>query len=207
MNLSLATHRRNFLQSALAVMTGAFAARGAQPAFAAPLAPEPAPALSPDALYSSSLAATVLQGEAADRLCIRKLVDAWAHCAARRLAERQAGLFTPNGVVYNYEGEPATHEPTSILRGREEIHKALAVLNKYSATLHMNGQSDIALSGSQAVGESYCLAHQLSDDQGRRKLEVLGIRYYDKFVREHGAWFFAERKLIIYLIDTRLQPA
>ncbi|HTA78778.1 MAG TPA: nuclear transport factor 2 family protein [Terracidiphilus sp.] len=202
MNLSNPTRRRTFLQSAFAAATAAFIGNKAE----AVLTAEPAPAFAVDALYSSTLSSTTLQGEVADRLCIRKLVDAWAHYADRRIADRQAGLFTPDGVIYNYEGEPESHSPTSTLRGRAEIVKALAVLNQYKATLHMNGQSDIAINGGHAVGETYCLAHQLSEDQGKTTLEVLGIRYYDRFVRENGAWFFIERKLIRDWTDKRPQP-
>ena len=40
--------------------------------------------------------------EQADRLAIRELVDAYAHCADRRLAEEQKSLFTEDThfVVY-----------------------------------------------------------------------------------------------------------
>jgi hypothetical protein len=203
MDLSKATRRRTFLQAAFATLAAAYIGSKAQSA----LADQPPPAFADDALYSSRLSSTSLQGEAADRLCIRKLVDAWAHCADRRLAERQAGLFTPDGVIYNYEGDPASHSPNSILRGRTEIVKALAVLNQYKGTLHMNGQSDIAVSGGHAVGETYCLAHQLSEEQGHTKLETLGIRYYDRFVRQNGAWFFSERKVIKDWADKRLESA
>jgi hypothetical protein len=91
------------------------------------------PPLSFNSLYSTSLSATSLTGEAADRVAIRELIDAWAHRADRRPAERQAALFTADGTVAVYEGDPAIHKPTAILRGRAEIVSALGVLNKYEA--------------------------------------------------------------------------
>jgi len=56
--------------------------------------------------------------EAADRLAIRELIDAYAHCADRRDAEGQKALFTDDThfVVY-MDGEDA--DPTQDLRGRE----------------------------------------------------------------------------------------
>jgi hypothetical protein len=36
-----------------------------------------------------------LRGEAADRLAIKDLIDAYGHDADRREAEKQASLFTP----------------------------------------------------------------------------------------------------------------
>jgi hypothetical protein len=41
-------------------------------------------ALSLNALYSTSVTANSLTGEAADRVAIRELIDAWGHCADRR---------------------------------------------------------------------------------------------------------------------------
>jgi len=160
-----------------------------------------------DSLYNHSVSATTLTGEAADRLAIRKLVDAWAHCADRRHAEQQASLFTPNGVVNVYDADPATHKPTSTMRGRHEIVTALSVLNKYSGSFHFNGQSDVVIHSDDAIGESYCMAHQLWEENGQRKLQTLAIRYYDRFVREGDTWFFKERNLIIDWTDTRPSAA
>ena len=74
--------------------------------------------------------------EAADRLAIRELFDAYAHCAER--------------------------------------------------------------------SESYCLAHHLTEAQdGSRTLMVASIRYLDTFVKQDGAWLFAERRLMVNWTDTR----
>ena len=61
-----------------------------------------------------------LTGEAADRLAIRGLVDAWAHGADRRMREEQAVLFTAEGTVIVHMGDPASSEPVQRLRGRAE---------------------------------------------------------------------------------------
>ena len=202
--------RRRFLTAALG-FTGSVAA-------AAVLGPSEAEAqalkrgsvgsseLSVDTLYSNAVSATHLTGEAADRLAIRRLVDAWAHCADRRLAEQQVALFIEDGVVNNYDGDPATHKPTT-LKGRAELLKALAVLNTFTTTFHFNGQSEVAIRGDHATGESYCIAHQIFQRDGQRKLQVLAIRYLDTFVRRGDAWFFAERNLIIDFSDTRASVA
>ena len=52
--------------------------------------------------------------EQADRLAIRALVDAYAHCADRRLAEDQKSLFTEDThfVVY-MDGQRS--EPTQVI--------------------------------------------------------------------------------------------
>jgi hypothetical protein len=140
--------------------------------------------------------------ELADRLAIRALVDAYAHCADRRDADGQKALFTDDThfVVY-MDGEGT--DPSQELNGREALTPVFADLNRYEATTHFNGQSTIALDGDRATGESYCLAHHLYTEGGERKLMVASLRYRDTFVKRDGAWLFAERKLYVDWTDTR----
>ena len=203
------TDRRTFLASTITVATSALTiGLGNKEGQAQVIGPQSAPAsaslLSFHGLYDTSVLATSLKGEAADRLALRRLVDFWAHCAERRLAEQQSNLFIPDGVLLNYEGDPNTHEPHSILKGRLAIRTALAVLNTFTVTLHMNGQSEVAIQGEKAIGETYCIVHQFKTVNGRRNCQTLGIRYYDQFFREENRWYFAERKLIIDWSDTRV---
>ena len=146
--------------------------------------------------------AEITPTEAADRLAIRELVDAYAHCADRRDADGQKSLFTEDThfVVY-MEGEGS--EPTQVLDGREALTPVFDALNNYQATMHFNGQSTIALDGDRATGESYCIAHHLFTEDGERKLMVAHIRYDDTIVKVDGAWLFAERKLYVDWTETR----
>ena len=141
--------------------------------------------------------------EPADRLAIRELVDAYAHCADRRDAEGQKSLFTRDTrfVVYM---DGAGSEPTQALDGREALTPVFDALNNYQATMHFNGQSTIALDGDRATGESYCIAHHLFTDDRERKLMVAWLRYRDTFVKLDGAWLFAERNLYVDWIETKL---
>jgi hypothetical protein len=140
--------------------------------------------------YATSLSATAMTGEAADRLAVRNPIDAWAHCADRRLAEQQPALFTTDSGYALYDGDPETRRPVGVRRGRSEIVKALAALNKFVATKHFNRQSVIAIQGDHAVDESYCLAHQLLEVDGKRTLQLPSIRYLDTFIREGDRWLF-----------------
>ncbi|MEV4605048.1 nuclear transport factor 2 family protein [Amycolatopsis sp. NPDC049253] len=142
-------------------------------------------------------------GEAADRLAIRDLVDAWAHCADRRKPKDQAALLVPDGTVEVYQGDLTTSEPVQRLRGHAELAEAFAALDNYDVTTHFNGQSTITLNGDRATGESYCLAHHLFLENGQRTLMVMSIRYLDTFARYEGRWLFEERKLVIDWTDKR----
>src|SRR6202021_1861313 len=108
-------------------------------------------------------------GEAADRLAIRELVEAYAYCADRRDAEGQMSLFTPDThfVVYM---DARNARPSQELHSREALAPVFADLNKYNATMHFVGQSTIfTLTDDRATGKAYCIAHHLTvGGEGRR---------------------------------------
>ena len=116
----------------------------------------------------------VTSAEAADRLAIRELFDAYAHCADRRDAKGQMALFTEDThfVVYM---DARNAEPTQDLHGRE----ALAPV--FDALTH----------------------HLTEAEDGSRTLMVASSRYLDTFVKRDGAWLFAERRLMVNWTDTR----
>jgi len=141
--------------------------------------------------------------EAADRLAIRELVESYAHCADRRDAKAQMSLFTPDThfVVYMNAKDPT---PSQELNSREALAPVFAELNKYDATTHFVGQSTIfTLTDDRATGEAYCLAHHVTVHEGKRRLMLASLRYYDTLVRIDGAWFFAERLLYVDWVDER----
>src|SRR5271170_5562977 len=89
--------------------------------------------------------------EAADRLAIRELFEAYAHCADRRDAKGQMALFTPDThfVVYMNAKDP---KPSQELHSREALAPVFDDLNRYAATQHCVGQSTVfALTGDRAT--------------------------------------------------------
>src|ERR1700743_1317217 len=126
--------------------------------------------------------------EAADRLSIRELVEAYAHCADRRDAKGQMALFTADAhfVVY-MNAKDST--PTQELHSREALAPVFAELNKYDATTHFIGQSTVfTLTDDRGTGEAYCLAHHITSDGEKRRLMLASLRYLDTFVKMDGSW-------------------
>jgi ketosteroid isomerase-like protein len=143
-------------------------------------------------------------GEAADRLAIRELVEAYAHCADRRDAKGQMALFTKDThfVVYMNAKDP---KPSQDLHSSEALAPVFADLNRYDATTHFVGQSTIfTLNGDRATGEAYCLAHHVTSDGEKRRLMIASLRYLDTFVKIDGAWLFAERLLYVDWLEERV---
>ena len=146
---------------------------------------------------------TIPPEEAADRLAIRELVEAYAHCADLRDAKGQMSLFTAEThfVVFMEDKNP---KPSRELHSREALAPVFADLNKYDATTHFVGQSTIlTMTGDRATGEAYCLAHHVTTDGGKRRLMVASLRYLDTFVKLDGAWLFSERRLYVDWLEER----
>ena len=146
---------------------------------------------------------TISANEAADRLAIRELIEAYAHCADRRDAKGQMALFTTDThfVVYMNAKDP---KPSQELHSREALAPVFADLNQYESTTHFVGQSTIfSLTDDRGTGEAYCLAHHVTVEGESRRLKLASLRYLDTFVKTDGAWLFSERLLYVDWVDER----
>ena len=147
---------------------------------------------------------TIPPTESADRLAIRELVEAYAHCADRRDASGQMALFTADThfVVYMNAKDSM---PSQELHSREALAPVFADLNQYAAIMHFLGQTTIlTLTRDQGTGETCCMPHHLTIAGERRRLMIAALRYTDTFVKMDGAWLFAERRLYVDWIEERV---
>jgi hypothetical protein len=146
--------------------------------------------------------AKLTASEAADRLAIRELLDAYAHCADHRDADGQKALFTEETRFAVFmDGENTA--PTYVLRGRETLAPIFEDLNRYEVTTHFNGQNTVAVAGDRGAGELYTMAHHLFTENGVRQITIAALRYYDTYTKVDGDWFFAQRELIVDWSETR----
>src|SRR5215467_4381206 len=87
---------------------------------------------------------TVSPEEAADRLAIRELVEAYAHCADRRDAKGQMALFTEDPLrgVHERQGSNAltgvalARGARTSLRRTEQVHAATHFVGQSTHNLH-----------------------------------------------------------------------
>lgn len=140
--------------------------------------------------------------QAADRFAINELIDKYAFCADTRDAQGQMALFTEdtNFVVFM---DAKASEPTMTINKRSDLFPVFDNLNSYRATMHFNGQKNVQLNGDSATGLAYCIAHHQTIEDGVQKLMIAYIKYHDKFVKQNGEWFFAERKLMVDWVENR----
>ena len=112
-------------------------------------------------------------------------------------------LFTSDShfVVYMNAKDP---KPTQELHSREALAPVFAELNRYDATTHFIGQTTIfSLNDERATGETYCLAHHVTEKGKERRLMVASLRYHDTFLKIDGTWLFAERLLYVDWLEER----
>jgi SnoaL-like domain len=141
--------------------------------------------------------------EAADRLAVRELVEAYAHCADRRDAKAQESLFTADARLAVFMNAK-DRKPTWELRSRDALAPVFEDLSKYDATTHFVGQSTIlSLTDDKGIGETYCLAHHVTAAEGKRRLMIASLRYLDTFAKQDGEWLFAERLLYVDWTEER----
>jgi len=146
---------------------------------------------------------SISQQEAADRLSIRELIEAYAHCADSRDAKGQMSLFTEDAhfVVFMNAKDPTL---SMDLHSRDALAPVFADLNQYAATMHFLGQTTIlTLSSDRGTGETYCMPHHLTIDGKSRRLMIAALRYTDTFVKMDGTWLFAERNLYVDWMEQR----
>ena len=141
--------------------------------------------------------------QAADRMAIRNLVDQYAYCADTRDAQGQMALFTEDTrfVVFM---DAKSAEPSQVINSRAGLFPVFDNLNTYRATMHFNGQSTVLeLNGDTATGIAYCIAHHQTIKDGVQTLMIANIKYHARFVKQHGKWLFAERKLTVDWVENR----
>jgi ketosteroid isomerase-like protein len=130
--------------------------------------------------------ASISPEAAADRLSIRELVEAYAHCADRRDAKGQMALFTPDAhfVVYMNAKDPT---PSQELHSREELAPVFA---------------DLTATRDRGAAETYCMPNHYITGK-IRNLMIAALRYTDTFVKMGDAWLFAERKCYVDWLEQR----
>ena len=145
----------------------------------------------------------VSAAEAADRLAIRELVEAYAHRADQADIPGMVALFSPH-PYFALHFDVQDPKPFMEADNREALASEFGRMNNFQATQHVLGQSTItALTAGRGAGEIYCLAHHLAVADDRRELNLAAIRYVDAFVKLGGAWLFKERRLYFDWIEDR----
>ena len=135
--------------------------------------------------------------EAADRLAIRELFDAYAHCADTRDAERTKRRCSRLTPILRCTWTARAANQATCSKVEKALSPVFADLNRYEATMHFNGQSTVSVEQARATGDSYTIAHHVYTENGTRMMMVAWLRYLDSFTKVNQSWYIAERQIIL----------
>jgi hypothetical protein len=138
---------------------------------------------------------TIDQQELSDRAELRDLVQAYAHNVDRRQHDATAALFSEDSHFLIHDGDPASHPVRWESHGRADIGQRLRGVDRYAVTTHFLGQHSVVIDGDDATGETYCLAHHVTEEEHGRTMMIMSIRYLDRYVRTSDGWRFETRRL------------
>jgi len=142
--------------------------------------------------------------EAADRLAIRELIEAYAHCADRRDAKGSDGTLYSRHPFRGVHGSQRSDAltGTALARGsRSGLRRPQSVRCDYALTWT---DDDPVSDPRPRHGRN--LLHAPSPHDRRRKPTPDDCRsplHTDTFVKMDGTWLFAERKLYVDWLEQR----
>jgi len=127
--------------------------------------------------------------EIADRLAIAETLALYCRGIDRCDAEQLAAAFTPDAMIDYGDGA----KPIA-----ETIPGLMAGLGAMRLTQHNISNTVMRIAGETAKAETNCVAlHLIPAPEGEVEL-VVGGRYLDRLIRQHGRWLIAER---LYVMD------
>jgi ketosteroid isomerase-like protein len=128
-----------------------------------------------------------------DHMAIQRLMYRYARCADTKDYEGFAEVFCAD-AVFDYAGR----EVSPLCAIQDMMH----VLDKYTSTLHQVNNTLYEVEGDVAIGETYCLASHLFEEEGATMKIDMGIIYQDRLQKTSGSWRIALRKFCLQWSQT-----
>ncbi len=127
---------------------------------------------------------------AAEEWALQRLPRLYARSADSNMPDLFVSLFLPDAYI---------DSPGHYIQGHAELRQVPILLDKmYHATWHAVMSHTVDITGHTATGETYCYAsHVTKLPDGKFSKYDWAIRYQDNYARQDGAWFFANRRLIV----------
>ena len=134
---------------------------------------------------------------------LRSLAEQYASAVDQRDAESFLAIFHTDATL-EVHGNPDSDEPTSTMRGHQELAAVTKRIARYPRTFHMLGQSTYETGPDAARGEVYCVANHFDVSQSEPRNHVMFIRYDDRYeLRDEGGWKIATRRVLVQWTETR----
>jgi len=140
-----------------------------------------------------------------DEAALRALSARYASAADRRDVAAFLTIFDEEARLRVFDPSSSA-TPRTDRRGRDALAAIPKALERYASTFHLVGNALYDVTGDEATGEVYCLAHHLSAEHTDH---VMLIRYGDRYRKVEGRWLIVDRRVQVDWRETRptVRPA
>ena len=134
-----------------------------------------------------------------DHCAIKNLIYQYAHHIDHGDLEAVAAMFGQGRIVaVDGQGGDAHIVGAEAVLALYRSYTRIYDDNATPHTLHMTSNVLVEVEGDRASAKSYAMVFQALDSFPLQA--IIGVRYYDQFVRAGAGWRFAERRIDTHLV-------
>ena len=139
-----------------------------------------------------------MKQEMEDRMALKDLVDRYATESDKNNQDYYREIFRPDIKLKVYFGEALGMDINNV----EDMIAQYKAFGAAKASFHQNGQQVVDFIDethatgiwTHATGICYAIATLVTEEEGKDKLTLHAVRYYDKYEKVEGRWWIAERE-------------
>lgn len=132
-----------------------------------------------------------MKQEMEDRIALKDLVDRYATESDKNNQDYYREIFRPDVKLKVYFGEALGMDINNV----EDMITQYKAFGTAKVSFHQNGQQVVNfIDETHAIGICYAIATLVTEEDGKDKLTLHAVRYYDKYEKVEGRWWIAERK-------------
>lgn len=131
-----------------------------------------------------------MKQELEDRMALKDLVNRYATESDKNNQDYYRNIFRPDVKLKVYFGGNLSMDINNV----EDMIVRYKAFGTAKASFHQNGQQVVDFTDeTHADGICYAIA-TLVTEEGKDKLTLHAVRYYDKYIKIDGRWWIAERE-------------
>jgi hypothetical protein len=132
---------------------------------------------------------------------LKDLVDRYATESDKNNQDYYVNIFRPDLKLKVYFYGKLGMDITSV----NDMIAQYKAFGAAKESFHQNGQQVVDFQDdTHATGTCYAIATLVTEEEGKDKLTLHAVRYYDKYVKIDGSWWIAEREQ--HFVYTSLPP-
>jgi hypothetical protein len=132
---------------------------------------------------------------------LKDLVDRYATESDKNNQDYYVHIFRPDLKLKVYFCGKLGMDITSV----NDMIARYKAFGAAKESFHQNGQQVVDFQDdTHATGTCYAIATLVTEEEGKDKLTLHAVRYYDKYVKIDGRWWIAEREQ--HFVYTSLPP-